>query len=310
MRVIHQSNELQPGSKRVCAAIGVFDGLHLGHRQVIAQTLRDAQALEAISVAVTFDRHPNEVVAPDRAPALLQSTAQRLRMFEKLGIDVSLVIPFDTVFSQKPAYEFIRELAADFQALRSLSVGSSFSFGYKRGGNVELLTELGRKLNFRVHGLASVSLDGSIVSSTRIRQAIQNGDFDQANQMLGRAWALEGKVISGDQRGRAIGFPTANLDVAGRVIPPSGVYAIHAMVGTSVHRGVINIGTRPTVHPGASSISLEAHLLDFQGDLYDQNLEITFVQRLREERRFASLDALKLQIATDIESARILFSKS
>lgn len=306
MLLIQEARELAPGQSKVCVGIGVFDGVHLGHQQVIRQTIAEARRHEARAVVVTFDRHPNAVVAPSRVPLLIQSNAQKLRALESLGVDVTWLIRFDEEFSQQPGELFVRRLHAELGHLLSVSVGSEFTFGHKRSGTVSLLQQLGRDLQFDVHGLAAVALDGQIVSSTRIREAIRSGDFDAADQMLGRTYALDGPVVRGDQLGRKLGFPTANLDVSGRILPPNGVYAVHAKAAGRSHRAVVNVGVRPTV-TGKLAQRVEAHLLDFDGDLYGQELEITFAQRLRDEQKFASLEDLKNQIASDIAAARQWF---
>ncbi|MST94345.1 MAG: bifunctional riboflavin kinase/FAD synthetase [Pedosphaera sp.] len=307
MKIIQQAAELQPGTCKVCAAIGVFDGVHLGHQQVIRQTVADAEQQEALAVVITFDRHPNAVVAPARTPPLIHSLPQKLRAIAALGADATLVIPFDQAFSELTGEEFIFGLARDFGKIHSLSVGSDFTFGHQRGGNVTLLKALGAKMHFSVHGLGAVALDSEPVSSTRIREAVRAGRLDRAGELLGREYALAGTVVRGDQLGRQLGFPTANVDVTGRLTPPPGVYAIHAYHGDRRHRAVLNIGHRPTVKAPGPELRVEAHLLDFSGDLYGQELEITFVEKLRDEQKFASLETLKEQIGQDITAARRRF---
>jgi riboflavin kinase/FMN adenylyltransferase len=307
MKVIRAASELRAGPRKVCAAIGMFDGVHLGHQQVLTQTLADAHQHEAIAVAVTFDCHPATIVAPDRVPPLIYSLPQRLRAIESLGIDTTLLLRFDRAFSEQPGEAFIRELARDFGAVHSVCVGSRFTFGHRRSGNVELLRKLGQELRFIVHGLASVSLDGEVVSSTRIRECIRAGDLDAASQMLGRAYALAGAVLRGDEIGRKLGFPTANLDTRGLALPPNGVYAVHATVGGREHRAVLNIGYRPTLAQPEPQLRVEVHLLDFSGDLYGQEVEVAFVEKLREERKFASPEELRAQIKRDVTAAGALF---
>jgi len=307
MRVIPTSGELNAGGRKVCVAVGMFDGVHLGHQQVIRQTIEDARQHEGFAVAITFDCHPNSIVAPDRNPPLIYSLSQKLRVIGSLGIDTTLLIHFDKEFSQIPGEEFIRGLARDFGAIHSLCVGSAFTFGHKRSGNVALLKRLGHELNFIVHGLASVSLDGKTVSSTRIREAIIAGNLDVASQMLGRSYSLASEVIRGDQLGRKLGFPTANLDTNHLVIPPKGVYAAHAQVQGRLHRAVVNIGTRPTLQDPRSELRIEAHLLDVSEDFYGQEMELAFVEKLRDEQKLPSPDALQKQILSDIEAARRLF---
>ena len=303
MKLIHQPGDLANGDRMACLAIGMFDGVHLGHQQVLRQAVEDSHQHEGRAGAVTVDRHPASVIAPGRAPALLQSRDQRLRAIESLGIDAALLIKFDEAFSHRPGAEFIRELAAGFGSIHSICVGANFTFGYKRDGNVELL----RALGFSVHGLQAVALDGEPVSSTRIRAAVRAGQLAAAGQMLGRTFAIEGTVIEGAGRGREIGFPTANLDTNDLALPPNGVYAAHARLGQAAHRAVLNIGLRPTLAKPEPTLQVEAHLLDFDGDLYGQVMEIEFVEQLRDERRFGSAGELAAQISRDIEHARTLF---
>ena len=322
MRTIHTASELKPQGRKVCLAIGFFDGVHLGHQQIIQQTTADAYHHEALSLVVTFDQHPNTVVAPQRVPPLIYSLNQRLRVIERMGCDALLLLHFDKTFSQQSGDAFIRGLARDLGQIQSLCVGSTFTFGHKRSGNVASLKTLGAELDFTVHGMAAVSLDGKTVSSTRIRETIRAGDLDAASQMLGRSYSISGMVMRGDQLGHQLGFPTANIDATGLVLPPNGVYSAHTLVRPAgdapSHAGVysdsyiqaraaVNIGYRPTLRSSAPELRVEAHLLDFKDDLYGKEMEIVFVDKLREEQKFPSLDALKEQIAKDIAAARKRF---
>ena len=306
MKTLHSFSELQHGGRKTCLAIGFFDGVHLGHQQVIRQTINDSRQHEARALILTFDRHPNTVVAPERAPALIYPLDQKLSVLESLGVDTTLVLHFDRALSESSGEAFIRELAAAAGTVRSIYVGANFAFGSRRSGNVELLRKLGAELHFAVHGHAAVALDGRAVSSTRIRQAIAAGQLDSASQMLGRPYSLVGKVVVGDQVGRKLGFPTANLDVAGLVLPPSGVYAAQARFAGALHRAVVNIGVRPTLNT-PPQLRVEAHLLNFSGDLYGATLEVLFVDKLREERKFPSVVELREQIAKDILDAESRF---
>ena len=314
MRVIHSASELKGLGRKCCVAIGFFDGVHLGHQQIIRQTVADARQHEGLAMVITFDRHPNTVVAPQRVPPMIYSLPQKLRAISSLEPETLLLIHFDKAFSQQTGENFVRGLALDCGQLQSLCVGANFTFGHKRGGNVALLKQLGAELHFAVHGMAAVSLDRKPVSSTRIRETIQAGELDDAGQMLGRSWSLASKVVQGDRLGHQLGFPTANLDVTGLVLPPNGVYAVHAQIlpdgdspASQNFRAVLNIGVRPTIKTGAGERRVEAHLLDFEGDLYGKELELTFVEKLRDEKKFGSLDELKTQIAQDITHARGVF---
>jgi riboflavin kinase/FMN adenylyltransferase len=305
MKIIHAANELKAEGKKVCLAIGVFDGVHLGHQQIIRQTISDARQHDAIAVVLTFDQHPNSIVAPDKAPPLIYSLPQKLRAIEKLGTDALLLIQFDKKFSEQTAEEFIRSLARDFGKVHSVCVGADFVFGHKRSGNVGLLKKLGAELIFQVHGLAAVSLDGQVVSSTRIRETIRAGEFDAASQMLGRTYAISGKVVEGDRLGRKLGFPTANLDATNLILPPNGVYSGCTKLNGQFYRIALNIGLRPTVASGKPELRVEAHLLDFSGDLYGRELEVEMGEKLRDEKKFSSATELREQITRDIAAVRL-----
>ncbi|HUB86883.1 MAG TPA: bifunctional riboflavin kinase/FAD synthetase [Verrucomicrobiae bacterium] len=303
MKIIRAANELKPGNRKVCLAIGFFDGVHLGHQQIIRQTIADARQHDAIAVALTFDRHPNSVVAPSRIPPLIYSLPQKLRAIESLGAEKILLIQFDKRFSEQSGEEFIRSLSRDGGRIHGICVGADFVFGHKRGGNVALLKKLGAELHFQVHGLAAVSLDGKVISSTRIREAIRAGDLDGASQMLGRPYAICGAVVTGDKLGQQLGFPTANLDATGLALPPNGVYSGRAKLEGKTYLVALNIGFRPTVTAG-KALRVEAHLLDFDGELYGRELEVEIGEKVRAEQKFDSVTELKQQIARDIARVR------
>ena len=305
MKIIHAADQLGNGSRKVCLAIGVFDGVHLGHQQIIRQTIADARQHDAVALVITFDRHPSTVVAPDRVPPLIYSATQKLRTIESLGTDALLVVHFDLGFSQQTGEAFIRGLVRDLGQAHSICVGADFVFGHRRSGHVELLRQLGAELGFQVHGLAAVALDGQVVSSTRIREAIRAGDLDAAGQMLGRPYAISGRVVEGDKIGHKLGFPTANLDTAGLVLPPNGVYAASTRFQHQTYRVALNLGVRPTLTKGRQ-FQAEAHLLDFSGDLYGAELELEVRERLRAEQAFASTEELREQIGRDIARVRAL----
>jgi riboflavin kinase/FMN adenylyltransferase len=304
MKIIHVANELSRSNRPVCLAIGFFDGVHLGHQQIIRHTTADARQREAIALVVTFDQHPNTVVAPARVPPLIYSLSRKLRAIEALGADTLLLLHFDKAFSRQSGEAFIRGLARDLGRLQGLCVGTNFTFGHKRSGDVPLLRRLGAELGFAVHGMAAVSLDGKIISSTRIREAIRSGDFNLAGQMLGRPYSLAARVVPGDRLGARLGFPTANLDATGLALPPRGVYAARALVRSKPCRAVVNIGYRPTLQVPDPALRVEAHLLGAYRDLYGEELELIFLEKLRDENQFSSLAELKEQIARDVESVR------
>jgi len=307
MHTFLSPGEFRSDGRKVSLAIGMFDGVHLGHQQVIRQAVGDAEQHEGLAVAITFDRHPNSIVAPERVPPLIYTQPQKLRALASLGVNATLVIPFTREFSVQSAEAFIRLLAENFGPVHSICVGSSFVFGHKRSGNVDLLQQLGRKVGFIVHGLAAVSLDNEVVSSTRIRESVRQGDLNRASQMLGREYALSGAVVRGDELGRKIGFPTANLDVTGLLVPPNGVYAVHAYIDGERRRAVANIGMRPTLRNAVPELRVEAHLLDFSGDIYGKDIELTFVEKLRDEQKFSSIEELREQIGRDVAAALTKF---
>ncbi len=307
MRVLNAASQVNPDGRKVCLAIGFFDGVHLGHQQIIRHTLADARQHEAIGLVVTFDAHPSTVVAPHRLPPLIYSLPQRLRTIESLGTEALLLIHFDKTFSLQSGEQFVRTIAKDLGHVRSISVGANFVFGHNRSGNVELLQRLGKELGFAVHGQAAVSLDGRSVSSTRVREAIRQGDLDAVSQMLGRPYSIVGKVVRGDGLGRQLGFPTANIDATGLALPPHGVYAVQAETGGKTHRAVLNIGRRPTLRNPNPELRVEAHLLDFDANLYGHELEIFFVEKLRDEKKFSSLKELRDQIGLDVIEAQLRF---
>ena len=296
MRVIRQPSELEIRDAPVCVALGFFDGVHFGHQAVLAQTLADAAEWQALPVVITFDQHPSSVIAPEHAPALVYPLEKRLQVLQDCGIRAALLLHFDLALSRVRAPDFIRQLTSDFGRLASVSVGMNFGFGHRRAGNFELLKEMSGPLGFQARGVAPVQFAGGPVSSTRVRDAIREGRFDLAGDLLGRPYSLAGTVVKGDQRGRQLGFPTANLDVSGLAIPPGGVYAAKAKIGSAWHPAAVNIGHRPTLDSNSSSLRVEAHLLDFSGNLYGSSLELVFLAKLREEIRFSTLEALQSQI--------------
>lgn len=304
MRILAQPEELPREANGVCLALGVFDGVHIGHQAVVAGMIAEARASGAVPVVVTFDRHPNAVVAPHRTPALIQTLSQRLRALAALEPAAAWVICFDEAFSRLTGAEFVQRLVQGFGRIRSVFVGEGFHFGHRRSGHVGLLREVGAQAGFAVRALAPVSFEGTAVSSTRIREAIRAGDLRGAAHLLGRAYRLAGPVIRGDQLGRQWGFPTANLDPDGIVLPPAGVYVCRARCGARHWNGVTNIGFRPTVTNGPSRPRIEVHLLDAAADLYGEELEVEPLCHLRPELKFPSVAELRAQIARDVETAR------
>jgi riboflavin kinase/FMN adenylyltransferase len=271
---------------------------------VIRQTLADAREAGGHAVVVTFDRHPAAVVAPDRCPPMVYPLWRRLEAIESLGVDATLVFTFDTSFSQQTGQIFIERLLGGFQRVLSICVGDGFVFGHRRSGDVALLRRLGEVHGFRTHGIPPFQLDGGPISSTRVRDCVAAGDFNGASKLLGRPYTLAGKVGRGNRLGHELGYPTANLDITGLVLPPSGVYAALAIGQDFRRAAAVNIGHRPTVDGSSTALHVEAHLLDHEGDLYGQHLELAFDHRLRSEVRFPDRDALVRQITADVAAVR------
>jgi riboflavin kinase/FMN adenylyltransferase len=292
--------------------IGAYDGVHLGHRAVIAEVSRRAAGRGLATAVVTFDRHPASVVRPESAPRLLTDLDQKLELLADTGVDYCLVVTFDEARSRETADAFVREVLAGCLAARVVVVGDDFHFGHRRAGNVDLLRAMGGELGFEVEGLELVDAEGrpadeaGRVSSTRIRHALVEGDLEQANALLGRAHEVRGVVAHGDERGRELGFPTANVSVPGDILlPADGIYAGWCeLADGAVHPTAISLGRRPTFYVEAHASLLEAHLLDFEGDLYDQHVKVRFAARLRGEEKFESVEALIEQIGRDCDEAR------
>ena len=306
MEILRSIPELERLRGPVFLAIGVFDGVHRGHQAVISTSADHARAPNGTPVVVTFDPHPEKVLRPQAAPHLLSATQHKIALIRALGVEHLLVIGFDKQFAATEPEDFVQKLATYSKPLREICVGHEWSFGKNRRGNLALLKTLGANLDFDVVGIAPVKINGSVVSSTAIRQAIEKGDLANAAEMLGREYTILGTVTRGDSLGTKIGFPTANLSAHSEQFPPNGVYAAEARIDGELHRGVINLGIRPTVSGGKSERVLEIHLFDFNRDIYGRDVEARFLKFLRSEKKFENLDALVQQIRQDVEQARQL----
>lgn len=304
MKVIHTIPELSEIELPVHLAIGVFDGLHRGHQAVIKQALNSASEKGEAAAVVTFDPHPVRVLSPSNAPRLITSTRHKVRLFESFGIENTLVIPFDRPFSQTDPAEFVRQLHAACRKLTQISVGHDWRFGRGCSGDVPLLESLGVELGFEVTGVPTIEVERMKVSSTRIREAVAAGDFAIAEKLLGRPYTVLGTVIEGRHLGRELGFPTANLTVHNEQLPPTGVYAVRADWRGRLWGGVGNLGYRPSVEGAEVRRLLEVHLFELEEEIYGEDIEIQFLEFLRPEKKFDSLDALKDQIDRDAGHAR------
>ncbi len=304
MQVLRSIPELSQLQGPLFLAIGVFDGVHLGHQAVISTSARHAAEAGGTPVVVTFDPHPAKVLRPEKAPRLLTATQHKIQLIRDLGVEHLLVVRFDAEFAATAPEEFVHQLVAASKPLREICVGHEWSFGRNRAGNLALIQKLGAQDHFDVVGIQEVSVNGTIISSTAIRQAVEDGELEKAAEMLGREYTILGTVERGAQLGRQLGFPTANLSAHSEQFPPNGVYAAEAKLGGEVFRGVVNLGYRPTVASETPQRLLELHLFDLDRDIYGQDVEVRFTRYLRPEQKFANLDELKAQIARDVAQAR------
>ncbi|MEZ5218277.1 MAG: bifunctional riboflavin kinase/FAD synthetase [Ilumatobacteraceae bacterium] len=297
-----------PGARAVIT-IGAYDGVHRGHQAVISEVRRIADELGARSVVVTFDQHPARVVRPESAPKLLTDQAQKLELLAATGVDATVLVPFDLEAAREEPADFVRRVLVEALRTQAVCVGSDFHFGHQRRGNVAMLRELGARHDFEVRPLELLSRDDGVeepVTSTAIRRALAGGNVGLAGHMLTRPFEARGKVVQGDQRGRQLGFPTANVEVSNAIcLPADGVYAgwYERPDGLS-HPCAINLGRRPTFYEHADHSLLEAHVIDFQGDLYGEAARVRFVDFLRSERKFDGIDAIASQLKQDVEHAR------
>jgi riboflavin kinase/FMN adenylyltransferase len=305
MRVVRHLAHRGQRLDRAVVTLGNFDGAHLGHQAIIRGAVARARDVGARCVALTFEPHPMAVLAPDRAPPMIQTLHDRLASLRDLGVDVTVLQRFTLDFAGLDPEAFVRDFLLRHIEVVHVVVGYNVSFGRGRAGSAETLRTLGGRLGFGVDVVGPVATpgNGEQVSSTRLRELIQAGDMPGARRLLGRPYALRGRVVVGDRRGRTLGFPTANLHLRrGLLLPPDGVYAVGAEVDGRAHAGVLNVGVRPTF--GGRRHTVEAHLLDFAGDLYRQWLVVKVIERLRGETTFSGPEALRAAIAADVARAR------
>jgi riboflavin kinase/FMN adenylyltransferase len=287
--------------------LGVFDGLHLGHQAIVRKVVERAAATGAAATAVTFDPHPRSVLYPESPPLLLQTFEQRLEGLRFLGIEQVVALEFTRELAAVPADDFVLRFLLDELGSREIYLGKGFAFGHKRGGNIELLRRLSARHGFTADEVPEVSLRGRRISSTAVRSLLAEGRVNLARRMLGRPYGVEGSVLEGRHLGGpALSFPTANIVPHNRVLPATGVYVTATLFDDEWHRGVTNVGRRPTVSD-EDSVTVETHLLDFDRQIYGERIRVRFLRRLRCERRFPSLDELKAQIGRDVARGRKYF---
>jgi riboflavin kinase/FMN adenylyltransferase len=309
MDVIHYPDDARPARwTRPVLALGNFDGVHRGHRKILERVSRVADERRATALVMMFDPHPPRVIRPDKAPPLLMTHRQKLEAISACGLDGAVIVRFTPELSHWDGEKFVSRILVGWLKVAEVWVGANFLFGHDRSGNFSLLRALGARYGFKAEKIDPVRYKDFVVSSTRIRRLISEGRVDEAGGLIGGHYSIDGMVIHGDRRGRTLGFPTANLCTDNELLPPAGVYATTATVDGLVKASVTNVGLRPTVDASGRT-SIETHIFDFDQDLYGSTVRVGFVQRLRDERTFDSLDGLRAQIAADCGKARVLFER-
>ena len=311
MKVFYSLEEISRDKSSV-VTVGTFDGVHLAHQAIIREVVNRARMREGRSVVLTFDPHPKEVVPSPKGGEvrLLTTVEERVAAFASLGIDGVLVIPFTTEFSRLSPHGFYEQYVVNGTGVSEVVVGYDHMFGRGRSAGIEELMKMGKEFDFSVFAVHPFTVNGEPVSSTRIRRALAVGDLEHARALLGYRYGVSGKVVRGDRRGATLGFPTANIspDSLRKALPAHGVYVVAVGWKGKTSFGMMNIGVRPTVNP-TQKVTMEVHLLDFSGDLYGESLRVVFLQRLRDERRFASLEELVAQLQRDRDATRAVVSR-
>jgi len=309
MDIIHYPDGPRPPRwHQPVLALGNFDGLHRGHMKIVERVVRTAAERAATPVVLTFDPHPTRVVRPDKASLQLMTMAQKVDALDQARVQGVAIVRFTPEIASWDPETFVHLVLVEWLRVAEVWVGANFLFGHDRSGNFSVLRLLGARYGFRAEKIDPVRYKEFVVSSTRVRRLITEGRVDEAATLLGRHYFMDGTVVHGLQRGRLLGFPTANMDSENELMPPNGVYATLATLDGVVYPAVTNIGIRPTFHQPSATV-IETHLLDMERDLYGARLRVSFVQRIRDERTFDGVDALKIQIAADCNRARALFAQ-
>jgi len=309
MDIIHFPDDARPARwVQPVLALGNFDGVHRGHRKILDRVRRVGSEHGASSIVMTFDPHPPRVVRPDKAPPILMTMAQKLEALAAAGLHGAAIVRFTRELSRWEPEMFVRTVLVDWLRVAEVWVGANFLFGHDRSGNFSMLRTLGARYGFKAEKIDPVRYKDFVVSSTRIRRLTSEGRIDEAAALLGHEYCIDGTVVPGDRRGATMGFPTANLCTENELLPPNGVYATTTKIGAVVHPSITNIGVRPTVDQ-LGRTTIETHVFNFNRDLYGTSICVGFVQRLRDERAFDSIEVLKAHIAADCERARALFDR-
>ena len=308
MTIIYDLEQLENPLRNPVLTIGNFDGVHLGHLALFKKVKDRARSIDGHSAVMTFEPHPLKVMMPKSSPLLITPTQQKLKLIEDAGVDVVFCVPFTKEFASISASDFVHDILVEKIGIKEIVVGYDYTFGRGREGDIALLREMGTQLGFVVHVVEPVRLNDTLVSSTSIRELVQEGLLAEAKALLGRDYQICGTVVKGKNRGgKLLGFPTANLKLIDELTPKSGVYAVRVIIDDSTYDGLTNIGYNPTF--GEGPFSVETHLLDFSGDLHGKTIKVNFIERLRDEKAFATVKDLANQIAEDVSQARNIFKK-
>lgn len=308
MNIIHDLKEIKTLPQHTVATIGNFDGVHLGHRAIFRRVVAEARRTQGTAAVITFNPHPLKLLAPEKAPLLINTYAERERLIAASCIDLLVCLPFTSELAALPATTFVEDILLRSLGIKHLIIGYDYAFGHNRQGNAVFLQDCGKRYGFTVEVLPPISLNQEVYSSTRIRQLIQKGEVEAASVQLGRHFTLEGEVVHGAGRGKNLGFPTANLRTEKEILPQEGVYAVKVRHLGTLYDGVVNIGKNPTF--GGNELTVEVHLLDLEKSLYGETLRIYFLHRIRGEVRFATVSDLCSAIQADIDHARQLLENT
>jgi riboflavin kinase/FMN adenylyltransferase len=308
MKIIEGLESFLPGLSYPVLTIGNFDGVHLGHKRILSRTSEIARGNGGTAISMTFWPHPAQFFAPGKRLQYLTDNSTKCALMEQAGIEIALIVPFDREFSLIEAKDFVRKVIAETIQARELVVGFNFSFGRGKTGDSQFLDKEGKQLGFLTHVIGPFEVEGEVISSTKIRSLLREGDVEGAAKQLGREYGIKGKVVRGANRGAGIGFPTANLRPGDLLVPAKGVYVARGGIDGVIYPGVVNVGVNPTF--GENTLAVELHLFDFKQDLYEKEIEVRFCRRIRPEQKFSSVDDLVAQIRRDVQEAKAHFQKA
>ena len=302
MKIIRGSRNIKNGIKDPILTLGNFDGVHLGHKEIFRQVVERAKDVKGTSVVYTFEPHPLHVVAPAKTPPLLTTLRKKMELIAMSGIDIVVCADFTKRFADQHPKDFARDTLVEKIGVKEAFVGYDYTFGKGREGSIAYLKKMGEQFGFKVTVIDAITVNGQIVSSTLVRDTIEEGDMEKAMRLLGRYYSIEGKVVDGIKKGSIIGFPTANIDTSYDLIPHTGVYVVKTTIDGEIFNGVANVGFNPTFH--RDRLNVEVHILDFERDIYGKEIEIYFIKKMRDEIDFGAAEGLKRQIKKDIDFAQ------